>query len=140
MGMTQIVLDVGGEGLILPETRKGKYRAFPDPGHEDVEMITRRLVRELRGDVWVADYQYEYFEEAMKNRVIAVCRKGRRQPINCEILPPESAGERILSRFWVMSFTEPEFYWSKDEHGTPVPLWGGFALTLREVKPSDRIQ
>lgn len=136
-GMTQLILDVGGENLILPETSKGKYRAYLNPGPEDVEMISRRLVRELHGDIWVAEYQYDYFKTEMKNRVISVCRKGRKQPLVCEILPPESAGERIISRFWVMTFKEPKFYWSKNAYGTRVPLWGDFSLSLREVKPSD---
>lgn len=137
MGITQLVLDVGGENLIMPESRKDGYRAYLEPGYEDVEMISRRLVRELRGDVWRAEYQYGYFTQEMKERVISVCRKGRTQPIVCEILPPESAGARITSRFWVMTFTEPKFYWGRNDHGTLTPLWGDFSLTLREVKPSD---
>ena len=136
-GMTQLILDVGGENLVMPESRKGGYRAYLDPGFEDVEMSNRRLVRELSGDVWNAEYQYNYFKPVMKSRVIAVCRKGQRHPLICEILPPESDGERIVSRFWVMKFTEPEFYWSKNEYGVLSPLWGKFSLTLREVEPSD---
>lgn len=137
-GIIQMVLDVGGENLIMPEACKGRYRAYLEPGFEDVEMASLRLVRELRGNVWRAEYQYDYFKTAMKDRVIAVCRKGRIQPLVCEILPPESARERITSRFWVLSFAEPKFYWSKKNHdGTRIPLWGEFSLTLREVEPSD---
>lgn len=137
MGLTQLILDVGGENLIMPEASKERYRAYLEPGFEDVEMASMRLTRELRGDVWRAEYQYDYFKTEMKNRVIAVCRKGQRQPIVCEILPPESDGERITSRFWVLNFTEPKFYWSKPVPGARVPLWGNFYLTLREVEPSD---
>lgn len=137
MGMTQLILDTGGESLILPESRKGGYRAELAPLSEDVEMISGRLVRELRGNVWKIAYEYGYFRDEMKNRVIAVCRKGRRTPIRCSFLPPESDGALQSSLFWVMTFTEPKFFWGRRGQGAAVPLWGDFSLTLREVKPGD---
>ncbi len=137
MGMTQLILDTDGAGLVLPESRKGGYRAELSPLSEDVEMITGRLVKELRGDVWMISYQYGYFPDEMKNRVISVCRKGRSTPIRCSFLPPESAGALDSSLFWVMTFTEPKFFWGRNDRGARVPLWGDFSLTLREVEPRD---
>ena len=137
MGMTQLILDTTGQAVVLPESRKGGYTAQFTPLHEDGEMITGRLVRELRGNVWVLDYQYDYFKTEMKNRVISACEKGKRTPITCAFLKPDSDGELSTSLFWVMSFDYPKFQWGKKDHGTLIPLWGGFSLTLREVKPSD---
>lgn len=135
MGLTQLILDTDGYNLILPESWKGRYNAQLTPLSEDVEMVTGRLVRELRGSVWVLDYEYGYFKTEMKNRVIAACEKGKRTPIACAFLPPDSEGELSRSRFWVTKFTYPKFAWGQ---GTPpVPLWGEFSLTLREVEPSD---
>lgn len=136
--ITQLILDIDGPApLILPERRMGGYTAELNPLSVDVEMVTGRLVKELRGDVWEIKYQYGYFTEKMKNRVIEVCRRGRRKPITCEFLPPESTGERLVSRFWVMDFKQPKFYWSRpDGDGLPVPLWGDFSMALREVKPN----
>lgn len=135
--MTQLILDSRGNPVVLPEASRERYSAALAPLSEDVEMISGRLVRELRGNVWQIAYEYNYFKQAMKDRVIAVCRKGMREPIWCDFLPPESGGELMSSRFWVMDFEEPKFYWSRDVRGTPTPFWGGFSLTLREVKPND---
>lgn len=135
--MDQLILDTTGGAVILPESRKGGYTAQFAPLHEDVEMISGRLVRELRGNVWKLGYQYGYFTTEMKNRVIAACEKGKREPITCAFLTPDSEGELSFSRFWVMEFNYPKFFWSRDDKGTPVPLWGDFSLSLREVKPGD---
>lgn len=135
--MTQLVLDLDGENITMPECQKQLYTAVPEPLSEDVEMISGRLVRELRGNVWKITYQYGYFNAPMKNRVIATCRKGLRTPIRCAFLPPESDGALTTGRFWVMKFNEPKFFWSRDVNGEPIPMWGDFSLTLREVKPND---
>lgn len=136
--MTQLILDSRGpDPVIMPEASRGRYSAAPAPLSEDVEMVPGRLTKELRGDVWQVAYEYNYFKQKMKDRVIAACRKGMREPIWCDFLPPESSGELLSSLFWVMSFEEPKFQWSHTVGGTPVPFWGGFSLTLREVEPSD---
>lgn len=135
--MTQLILDTAGAAVILPECREQLYTAAFVPLSEDVEMISGRLVRELRGHVWQITYQYGYFTDSMKNRVITACRKGLAEPIRCDFLPPESDGTLSSSIFWVMTFNEPKFFWSRNVNGTPVPTWGDFSLTLREVKPSD---
>lgn len=135
--MTQLILDTAGDAVVLPECQEQQYTASLVPLSEDVEMVTGRLVRELRGNVWQITYQYGYFRDEMKKRVIAACRKGLGTPIRCSFLPPESDGELLSSIFWVMTFNEPKFFWSRYVNGTPVPMWGDFSLTLREVEPSD---
>lgn len=137
MDMTQLVLDADGASVILPESREGGYTAEFSPLSEDVEMISGRLVRELRGNVWILNYQYGYFPDEMKRRVISACEKGKREPITCSFLKPDSDGELSRSLFWVTSFNYPKFFWSRDDNGKLAPLWGDFSLTLREVKPSD---
>lgn len=135
--MTQLILDTAEDSVVLPECREQLYSAAIVPLSEDVEMISGRLIRELRGSVWQISYQYGYFTPEMKNRVISVCRKGLGTPIRCSFLPPESEGELLSSVFWVMTFSEPKFFWSRSVNGAPVPMWGDFSLTLREVKPND---
>ena len=136
--MTQLILDVNGDNLVLPESRKDGYNAQLTPLGEDVEMVTGRLVKELRGDVWVIGYQYGYFKPEMKDRVIAACKKGQRMPITCAFLPPDSGGALSQSQFWVTAFSYPKFFWSRPgPDGRRVPLWGDFSLTLREVEPGD---
>ena len=126
--MIELTLD----GMELPEARKGAYRAWREDLGVEVTMVSGRMVKEIRGTVWRVSYQYGYFNDAERTRLIESCRKGRIQPIVCAFLPPD-ADELISREFFVTSFTEPKFMWSNDEK----PLWGDFAVELREVKPSD---
>ena len=130
--MTQLILDSGGYSIRLPESIKKGYTAYEEDLSEDVTMISGRVVRELRGVVWRIEYQYGYFSEEEKNRVIAACRKGRQQPITCAFLPPDSDA-MLVSTFLVTSFQSPRFMWSTDGK----PLWADFSIQLREVNPHD---
>lgn len=140
--MVQLILDTDGYNITLPESKKGGYTAVRVPLSVDVEMISGRLVRELRGEAWEVSYQYGFFTDAEKNALIAACEKGRRQAITCGFLPPESSEALTYSAFFITDFTYPKFMWSSvrtSENGenVSVPLWADFSLTLREVKPSD---
>lgn len=130
--MTQLILDVGGMAVALPESQKGGYTAYEEDLSVEIEMISGRMVSELRGVVWRVNYQYGWFNDEDKARVIAASRKGRRTPILCSFLPPERA-ERITASFFVTDFSEPKFMWSSDGK----PLWGDFSLSLREERPHD---
>ena len=142
--MTQLILDTTGYNIVLPESIKDGYYADKQPLSVDVEMVTGRLVRELRGNVWVVRYQYGYFDDTTKNNLIAACEKGRKQAITCSFLPPTSAEALTTANFLVTSFSYPKFMWSRKviqagetTTNVPVPVWGDFSLELREVKPSD---
>ena len=127
--MTQLVID----GISLPESRKGGYRVDSQPLSRDVEMVSGRMVRELRGNVWVISYQYGYFDDETKSRVLAACEKGKNQPVYCGFLPQESSGDLDYSYFFVTNLVRPKFMWSRDGK----PLWGDFSVELREEKPHD---
>lgn len=140
MGINQLVLDLAGENpFYLPESVKN-YKAYEEDGGVEVEMISRRMVRELRGNVWRISYQYGWFNDADKDRLIEICTRGRREPIRCLFLPPNGS-DMLTGDFFVTSFTSPRFMWSRTvlENGEekPVPLWADFALELREVYPHD---
>lgn len=135
--MVQLILDTGEYNITLPESKHGGYTITKQPLSVDVEMITGRMVRELRGNVWTITYQYGYFSDYEKNRLIAAIEKGRREPINCGFLPPNSAEELLYSDFLVTDFTYPTFYWSREDGEEVHPIWGNFSVSLREVRPSD---
>ena len=134
--MTQLVLDVGESAVILPESQKQGYNVDEEPLTRDLVMIAGNMVKELRGNVWVITYQYGYFNEEMKNKVLAACKKGSAQPITCTFLVPES-NQILSSEFFVTSYTRPKFMWSRNADGQTVPMWGDFNLSLREKDPHD---
>ena len=51
--MTQLILN---GGIALPETSKDKYRCYPSILNQQVEMISGRLVEEVRGTVQMIEY------------------------------------------------------------------------------------
>ena len=136
--MIQLILDVGGESISLPESKNGGYTIREETLSESIPMISGRTVREYRGKVWVASYQYGYFNDADMKRVVAACEKGMKQSITCCVLTHES-NELVTSKFIVTSFERPKFMWSRivTESGEekPVPMWADFSVSLREVKP-----
>lgn len=134
--MTQLILDSGGASVVLPETRRESYVVDEEPLSQNLVMIAGNMVKELRGDVWVIDYQYGYFNDTDKDRVISACKKGSREPIVCNFLIPDE-NKMLTSTFFVTAYTRPRFYWSRDDKGAAVPVWGGFTVSLREVDPHD---
>ena len=50
--MTQLILDVGGMAVALPESQKGGYTAYEEDLSVEIEMIFGRMVSELGGVVW----------------------------------------------------------------------------------------
>lgn len=135
--MTQLILDAAESAVTLPESKKGGYRAWEDSLSQDVTMVSGRLVREIRGNIWRVSYQYGFFDDELKKKVIAACEKGRGQPIQCGFLTPDSNGVLTHSMFFVTSITYPKFMWSRNAEGGPVALWADFSVELREVTPHD---
>lgn len=134
--MTQLILDVGGYAIALPESQKNGYTVDEETLTQDLVMIPGNMVKEIRGDVWVISYQYGYFSDVDKDRVINACKKGKKEPIICTFLVPDT-NQTITSNFFVTAFTRPKFMWSRLDDNTPVPVWGDFSLSLREVDPHD---
>ena len=136
--MIQLILDVDGAAISMPESQNGGYTIKEETLSESIQMISGRTVREYRGKVWVASYQYGYFNDADMKRVISACEKGMKQSITCCVLTHES-NELVTSKFIVTSFERPKFMWSRiiTESGEEktVPMWADFSVSLREVKP-----
>lgn len=131
--MVQLILDVGGYDITLPESKSGGYNVRKEPLATTVQMISGRTVKEVRGNVWVISYQYGYFNQEQLARLMAVCDKGMSEPIVCSFLPQESAEEMTTSRFWVDSYERPKFMWSREGQ----PLWADFTVNLLGVTAVD---
>jgi hypothetical protein len=133
--MTQLILDTMGANITLPESQQGGYTCVETDLQEEVVMISGRMVKETRGTIWEITYQYGFFKTEEKNALIQCCRKGRKSPIQCTFLSPDS-NEMQTGSFFVTEFGEPQFMWSTNLlTGAPEPVWAGFSITLREVKP-----
>lgn len=128
----QLIIDVGGYALKLPESQNMGYTVDEEDIGQDIIMLPGNMVRELRGKVWRITYQYGYLSDEEKTRFINACRKGKNEPIICSFLVPET-NESLVSEFFVTAYTRPKFMWSRDGK----PIWGDYNIELREVDPHD---
>ena len=122
--MTQIILN----GISLPETSYDRYACWEDVLSVNVEMITGRMVTEVRGKVWRAKWSYDYLDNQTTRDILSILRSG--DPIQAAVLP-DNSDRMISSRFLVDSITNPTFLCSDNGE----PLWHGLGFTLREVNP-----
>lgn len=124
--MVQLILD----GIVLPETSKNKYRAYPSELSQKLDMISGRRVSEVRGNVEMIEWSYDYMGDELCKKVLAVLRSGK--PIPAAYLPDDGA-ELVSGEFWVQSLTPPSFAFSRSGK----PYWHNIAFVLREVRPHD---
>lgn len=136
--MTQLILDIGGESMVMPESKKNGYTVHEEPLAQSIDMISGRRIREYRGMVWTVMYQYGYLSDEDRVKFLNICRKGTTSTIDCNILIP-TTDEMVTSKFMVTSYREPKFAWGRiimeDGKEKTVPLWGDYSIELREVKP-----
>lgn len=76
--MTQLVLDANGNNIALPESRRGGYTVSREDLSRELVAISGRMFKEKRGKVWIVSYQFGYFNEETKNKIIESCEKGQR--------------------------------------------------------------
>lgn len=122
--MTQIILD----GIPLPEASFSKYACWEELLSVQVEMISGRMITEIRGKVWKATWSYDYLDNNTTKRILAVLRSGK--TFIAAVLP-DNSNKMISSTFLVENQTRPTFLCSDNGE----PLWHGLSFTIREVKP-----
>lgn len=114
--------------IYLPQTSWDKYRCYPSELGTQVDMISGRRVFEVRGQVWVIEYEYDYMGNDLMRQVLGVLRSG--QSFTATFLP--DIGDTMqTSTFLTQDFPTPQFAFGKNGVG----LWHNVSFTLREVSP-----
>ena len=136
--MLQLILD----GMEMPESKNGGYTVESETLSVDLEMISGRIVREVRGHVWRISYQYGYLTDEQRTAFLTICEKGQREPIHVGFLVPDDAGETLrYSDFIVTNLKRPTFRWGRIDEPDFVdiwtPIWADFQVELREVYQHD---
>lgn len=124
--MTQLIIN----GLHLPKTSGDKYKCYPTKLAEQLEMISGRVVTEIRGTVQVIEYAYDYMPDAQYKALLTALRSN--PPLTVTYLPDDSNDMRT-SDFIVTSYPTPTFAFAKGDK----PYWHGISFSMREVKPHD---
>lgn len=124
--MTQLIIG----GVALPKTSNDKYRCYPQQLAEQVEMISGRMVTELRGPVQVIEYGYDYMQPETYTALLSALRAA--PPIRVTYLP-DDGGAMITSDFVCTKAPMPTFAFAMDDK----PYWHDVSFVLREIKPHD---
>lgn len=112
----------------MPQTSNDKYKSYPAKLTEQVEMVSGRLVTEIRGTVQTIEYAYDYMPDAQYKALLAALRAN--PPITVTYLPDDGEDMKT-SDFIVTSYPTPTFAFAKGDK----PYWHGISFALREVKP-----
>nr|DAE47309.1 MAG TPA: hypothetical protein [Caudoviricetes sp.] len=124
--MIQLIVN----GIYLPETSKDKYQCYPGELSVNVEMISGRTVREVRGHVQMITWSYDYMGNTLWRQLAAVLRGNTAFPVS---YLPDDGDAMATGTFLVDYITQPTFAFSKGGVG----LWHNVGFTLREVTPHD---
>ncbi len=122
--LQQIILD----NVPLPRQSGDRYACWEDLLGERVEMISGRVVLEVRGKIYRARYSADVLDDDTCRRVLAVLRSGKSFPA---VVLSDSSDRMVQGEFLVETLTPPSFAF--EANGKPV--WHGLAFQIREVAP-----
>lgn len=124
--MTQLVIN----GIVLPETSGGKYKCYEGTLSDQIEMISGRVVTEVRGHVQYIEYSYDYMGNELVRKLLSALRAGTALTVK---YLPDSGDDMKTSTFVCEDLTPPVFAFSRSGK----PYWHDISFTLREVRPHD---
>lgn len=123
--MTQLIIN---NTIYLPETSRNNYRCYPQLLTQQIEMISGRVVQEVRGTVQIIEYSYDYMGNDLMRQLNTVLRSGQSFPV---AYLPDSGDSLVVSTFLTVDFPVPEYAFSRGGS----PFWHNVAFQLREVSP-----
>ena len=123
--MTQLIIN---NTIYLPETSRGNYKCYPQLLTQQIEMISGRVVQEVRGTVQIIEYSYDYMGNDLMRQLNTVLRSGQSFPV---AYLPDSGDSLVVSTFLTVDFPVPEYAFSRGGS----PFWHNVAFQLREVSP-----
>lgn len=124
--MTQLIIN----GIVLPETSGGKYKCYEGTLSDQIEMISGRVVTEVRGHVQYIEYSYDYMGNELVRQLLSALRAGTALTVK---YLPDSGDDMKTSTFVCEDLTPPVFAFSRSGK----PYWHDISFTLREVRPHD---
>ncbi len=124
--MTQLIIN----GIVLPETSGGKYKCYEGTLSDQIEMISGRVVTEVRGHVQYIEYSYDYMGNELVRKLLSALRAGTALTVK---YLPDSGNDMKTSTFICEDLTPPVFAFSRSGK----PYWHDISFTLREVRPHD---
>lgn len=117
--------------VALPYTSRDKYECYEEEVGSNVEMISGRIVWEVRGHIQKIKYSYDCMGNSLWRRVASFLRSSR--AFTVQYLPDDGDDPRS-GQFICESLTPPKFAFMGDNGEY---YWHDISFTLREVAPHD---
>lgn len=120
------------EGMAYPEATgsDGSYACEDVQLAQTVEMISGRMVQEVRGTVKQITYTYKYFVDSMMKKCLSDLKSKKALAVVYRI--PET-NEMQTGNFICTAIPNPSYVFSVGD----TVYWEDISFTLREVKPHD---
>lgn len=132
----QLVFGEGADSVALPCTSNDKYESYPEEIGSKLEMISGRVVWEVRGKVQKIRYSYDAMDNTTWRKIARYLRSS--QAFIVQYLPDDGDNMRT-GMFICDSLTSPKLaFQAVDSDGNiRMNFWHGLEFTLREVSPHD---
>lgn len=123
--MTQLIV----AGIEYPETSHDRYKCYVEDLGESIRMISSRLVTEVRAQIVVIEYSYDYFGDDL----MRVCLQSLRSnaDLNVQYLAPDKEGMQT-GIFRCTKFPSPTYAFSAGG----IARWHNVSFKLEEVTGS----
>jgi hypothetical protein len=123
--MTQLIIN----GTILPLVNHDKYKCYPQDLAEQIEMISGRVVQEVRGTVQIIEWSYDKMPDETYRSLLGGLRGGE---MTVTYLPDDSDTMQT-SKFICTEYPAPTFAFARNGKA----LWHNVSFKLREARPHD---
>jgi hypothetical protein len=123
--MTQLIIN----GTILPLVNHDKYKCYPQDLAEQIEMISGRIVQEVRGTVQIIEWSYDKMTDETYRSLLAALRGGE---MTVTYLPDDSDTMQT-GKFLCTEYPAPAFAFASNGKA----LWHNVSFKLREARPHD---
>lgn len=123
--MTQLIIN----GTILPLVNHDKYKCYPQDLAEQIEMISGRIVQEVRGTVQIIEWSYDKMTDETYCSLLAALRGGE---MTVTYLPDDSDTMQT-GKFLCTEYPAPAFAFASNGKA----LWHNVSFKLREARPHD---
>lgn len=124
--MTQLIIN----GLYLPQTSNDNYSCYPTALGTQIEMISGRIIEEVRGTVQVINYSYDCMSDATYKELLRHLRSKEAMTV---VYLPDDSSAMASSKFLCTAKPMPTFAFDVDGRA----VWHNVSFTLREVSPHD---
>ena len=124
--MIQLIIN----GIYLPQTSNDKYSSRPKQLGEQIEMISGRIVTEVRGTVQIITYSYDKMPDDTYRALLAALRSETAIPV---AYLPDDSDTLATGNFICTEKPTPTFAFAKNGGA----VWHNVTFTLREVRPHD---